>query len=62
MTANQNLIISDLSSAIYWASNLMWKEDKMPLESQLEDVKRTRQCIEDALKELEDYEKVLMNK
>ena len=62
MTTNQNFLISDLSTAIYWASNLMWKEDKMPLESQLEDVKRTREYIESALKELEYYEKKLMNK
>ena len=62
MTTNQNILISSLSNAIYWASNIMWKEDKMPLDSQLEDVKRTRDYIKEALRELGHYEKELMNK
>ena len=62
MNTQQNIILTNLANAIYWASNFMWKESRMPLDSQLEDLHRTRQWIESALKELQEYEEILKNK
>ena len=62
MNTQQNIILSNLANAIYWASNFMWKESRMPLDSQLEDIHRTIQWIESALKELQEYEENLKNK
>lgn len=62
MDTRQNIILSNLANAIYWASNFMWKENRFPLESQLEDIHRTREQIETALKELQEYEEIIKNK
>lgn len=62
MNTQQNIILTNLANAMYWASNFMWKEGRMPLDSQLEDLHRTRQWIESALKELQEYEEILKNK
>lgn len=62
MNTQQNIILTNLANAIYWASNFMWKESRMPLDSQLEDIHRTREQIESVLKELQEYEENLKNK
>jgi hypothetical protein len=62
MNTQQNIILTNLANAIYWASNFMWKESRMPLDSQLEDIRWTRKWIESALKELQEYEENLKNK
>lgn len=62
MNTQQNIILTNLANAIYWASNFMWKENRFPLESQLEDIHWTREQIETALKELQEYEEIIKNK
>lgn len=62
MNTQQNIILTNLANAIYWASNSMWMENRFPLEHQLEDIHRTKEWIESALKELQEYEENLKNK
>ena len=62
MNTQQIIILTNLANAMYWASNFMWKEGRMPLDSQLEDIDRTKGWIESALKEIQEYEEILKNK
>lgn len=62
MNTQQNIILTNLANAMYWASNFMWKEGRMPLDSQLEDIHWTIEWIESALKEVQEYEEILKNK
>ena len=62
MNTQQNIILTNLANAMYWASNFIWKESRMPLDSQLDDIRWTIELIESALKELQEYEENLKNK
>jgi hypothetical protein len=64
MNTNQNIIITSLSQAINWASTSMW-EDAIGLyekEDILKNIETARNRIETALRELAEYETIIMNK